>query len=174
MARLVESLKGADAQGIPRIEQLVEEFPDDPRLHFLLGSVLAGQRRYEEAHNAMRMAIDVAPDYALARFQLGFLELTSGDPTSAEATWGPLDQLVPGHPLRLFANGLRHLARDEFGPAVDLLRQGIAANTELPEVNADMQLIINKVTESGDQPAGEATSSTHMLLQQYAARTTRH
>ncbi len=124
----------------------------------------------------MAEAVAIAPAYAIARFQLGFLELTSGDAAAAVSTWGPLGQLPQGDPLRLFSQGLQHLARDEFETAIELLERGVAANTEIPALNGDMRLIIDKTNETRVQgpAAEEPMSSAHMLLQQNAAKATKH
>ena len=176
LSSAIEAARDDDRRGLKEIELLLETFPHDARLHFLRGSLLASQQHYGEARKAMQEAIDIAPDFAVARFQLGFLELTSGDAAAAENTWAPLDQLAPDNPLRLFCIGLRHLIRDEFGATVETLTEGMALNTENPALNGDMQLIIDKAREliraqgEGEEP----TSSAHLLLQQYSAKNTRH
>jgi hypothetical protein len=51
----------------------------------------------------MRRAIEIDPDYALARFQPGFLLLTCGQPQAALEIWKPLQALPDQHHLRLFS-----------------------------------------------------------------------
>ena len=163
-------------RGLAQIESLVLDYPYDARLHFLRGSLLAGLQRYGEAHEAMSRAVKIAPQYAVARFQLGFLELTSGDPAAAEVTWSPLQDLSPDDALRIFVLGLNHLIRDEFGQAIDVLTEGIAKNVENPTISNDMQLIIEKAGEAlgAQQSTDEPISSAHLLLQQYASKMTKH
>src|ERR1700712_2563339 len=84
---LVAQLRHDDDGGLAKLGELLVSWPLDPRLHFLQGSVLAGLQRYDEGRRAMARAVDIAPDYALARFQLGFLELTSGRALDAVAVW---------------------------------------------------------------------------------------
>jgi Flp pilus assembly protein TadD len=176
LAEAIETTRRDDAEGLRRVEVLARDYPRDARLHFLLGSLLAGLGRYGEAHAAMRAAVEIAPGYAIARFQLGFLELTSGDAAAAEATWRPLLELPPTDPLRLFAGGLGHLARDEFAAATDLLAQGMARNTDNPAMNADMQLLIDRMRETQADQArrDEPISVAHLLLRQYVDKSTRH
>lgn len=78
ITELVAALSSGDGEDLVHIDRLLARYPDDPRLHFMRGSVLAGLGRAIEAHEAMARAIDIAPGYALARYQLGFFELTSG------------------------------------------------------------------------------------------------
>jgi hypothetical protein len=162
-------------RGLQRLDVLLEDYPLDPRLHFLRGSVLAGLQRYGEGHVSMKRAVEIAPGFAVARFQLGFLEFTSGDAGAAEETWGPLEALGGEDPLVLFSRGLQHLARDEFRSAIDLLRQGMGRNTENPLISSDMQLIIDRIeTLLAEQTAqDEPVSSTHLLLKQFA-KSTKH
>lgn len=156
-------------------ERLIDAYPEDARLHFLRGSLLAGSGRPIEAHASLSRAVALAPDFVLARFQLGFFELTSGEAQRALATWEPLDSLPAGHYLAHFVTGLRHLIRDQFVEAVAALRAGIAVNEENPPLNRDMQLIIDECTpliaKQAGEPAEEA-SATSFLLDQFGRGTT--
>ena len=114
---------------------------------------------------------------AIARFQLGFFLLTSGDPGEALSVWGPLALLPDGNYLRLFVGGLTHLIKDEFADAVQLLREGIAANDENPALNGDMALIVDQVGKLGKGAPGDGddeVSATSILLGQFAPSGTRH
>jgi tetratricopeptide (TPR) repeat protein len=165
---------GSDARrGIRDLETMLKDYPGDARLHFLKGSLLAGEQDYSAARLSMRHAVDLAPDYHVARFQLGFLLLTSGEPHAAQEAWGPLHSLPSDHYLRMFVNGLCHLIRDEFADAIKLLKKGIVLNNENPPMNRDMQLIIEQVTRQMDQAGGGAEgslSSVDFLLQQSALK----
>lgn len=166
-----------DAAALARIAELLAVHGSDARLHFLRGSLLAGQRDYAEARTAISRAVEIAPDYAIARFQLGLLELSSGDAAAADATLEPLAGQASGDALVLFARGLRHLARDNFDEAEALLRQGIACNREHPLVSGDMEMILAGIAESRAQaapPPDESLSAAHMLLQQDAAKSNKH
>jgi len=99
------------------------------------------------------------PIFAIARFQLGFFQLTSGEATDALSTWGPLALLPEGHYLRTFRCGLTYLIRDEFGPAIEQLRLGIAANEENLPLNRDMQLIIDRISDLATGKPGDETMS---------------
>ena len=124
----------------------------------------------------MRHAVDLAPDYAIARFQLGFLLLTSGEPHAAQEAWGPLYALSTDNYLRLFVLGLCHLIRDEFADAIRVLQDGIALNRNNPAMNRDMKLIIDEVRAKINEQGGGETpvSSVDFLLQQAALKSTKH
>jgi tetratricopeptide (TPR) repeat protein len=147
------------------------EYPRDPRLPFLRGSILAGQGRTDEALEAMRSAVRLDPEFRIARFQLGFLELTMGRPADAQATWAPLRASLSDDPLSLFVEGLMCLIRDDFAETVRLLRRGIALNTENLPLNGDMGLIVDAlIRETSVTAEDEPISRRHLLLQQYARR----
>ena len=136
---------GADSQrGVDAIDRALAEFPGDARLYFLKGSLQIGLKRFIEAHEALSQAIAIAPAFDLARFQLGFFELTSGEPANALATWEPLRALPQGHWMLSFVTGLEHLIADRFEPCIAALREGIATNLENLPLNHDMELIIGQ------------------------------
>lgn len=168
---LVQAL--AAGAGVEAIDVALTECAADPRLHFLRGSVLAGERRYPEARIAIGHAVSLAPDFAIARFQLGFLEFTSGEPDLARVTWAPLQDLPEGDALRLFANGLLRLTADDVDGAVADLGQGIEANVENPALNRDMQRLIDELTRpTAPTTDDEPLSETQQLLRQLGG--TRH
>lgn len=176
----IESVMAALAEGsedaFEQLEQLISRHPGDARLHFLRGSLLIGAGRSIEAHAALSEAVKIAPDYALARFQLGFFELTSGEPARARQTWAPLDaQFAPDHYLVRFANGLRHLIEDRFEAVIEELDAGILANDENPPLNGDMRLIVEACRKQLEPSAAtDEASATSLLLDQFAARDTMH
>jgi Flp pilus assembly protein TadD len=176
LAQLVELAGRDEAGAIARIATLLEPHRSDPRLHFLEGSLLASQARYDEGRAAIARAVEIAPGFAIARFQLGLLELSSGDAEAADNTLRPLAEAESGDALVLFARGLRHLLRDEFAVAESLLRQGIAINRDHPPVNADMELILARIAEVAPAPAArdEDVSAAQMLLREHAAKSTTH
>jgi tetratricopeptide (TPR) repeat protein len=171
LQELMEALQADSGDELERADRLIAEYPDDPRLHFLRGSILASIGRPIEAMPALRRAVELAPDFAIARFQLGFFQLTSGEAANALSTWGPLALLPESNYLRMFVAGLTHLIRDEFEEAIAQLRAGIAANEENPPLNRDMQLIVEQTSTllAGSRSAAEekgAASATSFLLDQ--------
>lgn len=179
MAGLIETMQNPGGDDLKEISQLLARFPTDPRLHFMHGSVLAGMKKPLEAHAALARAVELAPDFAIARYQLGFFELTSGEVDKALATWGPLLRLPADAYLRKFVEGLTFLIRDEFEQAFALLREGIALNRENEPLNGDIRLLVSECEKSmqtgqaADQDAG-SQSATSLLLGQFASRPSRH
>lgn len=154
------------ADGTQEVDQLLARHPEDPRLHFMKGSLLAGEGHAIEAHSAMSRSLQLAPEYSLARYQLGFFELTSGEPGRALSTWGPLLAESEDNYLRKFVEGMTHLIRDEFPAAISLFEQGMRLNEENEPMNHDIQLLIAEcrklqaraLTTREDQDEHSATS----------------
>ncbi len=166
---VLASAETDSVRGIEEIDASLGEYPNDPRLHFLKGSLLIGLRRFVEAHAAMSQALKIAPGFEIARFQLGFFELTSGEADAALATWAQLKALPAGHWMLHFVEGLEHLIADRFEECIAALRAGLIDNTENLPLNNDMQLIIGKCEDllatAAPQPSEfDAVSATSLLL----------
>jgi tetratricopeptide (TPR) repeat protein len=180
MQDVVALLDRDESTGLVRLRGLLAEWPHDPRLHFLNGSLKASNGDFAGAALAMRRSLDIAPDYDLARFQLGFLHLTSGEPVAAQESWGPLFGLPQSSYLRTFVDGLCHMIRDEFPEAIAALEKGVALNTEIPAMNRDMELLLaelrgRRAGSDGDGERDEAPlSATQMLLRQASLKATKH
>lgn len=173
MAHLLQAMQSDASDELVLAERMIDAYPEDARLHFLRGSLLAGSGRPIEAHASLSRAVALAPEFALARFQLGFFELTSGEAARALATWEPLDTLPADHYLFHFVVGLRHLIADRFADAITALKAGIAVNEENLPLNRDMQLIIAECAGlvGGTAPPSEEASATSVLLGQFGGGT---
>jgi tetratricopeptide (TPR) repeat protein len=152
---------------IAMVNELLQSYPSDPRLHFLRGSVLVGAGQHIDAHAAYSKALEIAPDFAIARFQLGFFELTSGE--RAMATLAPLDGLPDENYLKVFSRGLFHLVRDEFEQAINCFRSGMRLNEDNLPLNNDMQLLIDECTPLAEavQTGNTSVSETSLILNQF-------
>ena len=175
---LVATLQTENDNDIAPIDSLLGKYPDDPRLHFMRGSVLAGKSRPIEAHDAMKRAVDIAPGFAIARYQLGFFEMTSGEAERALSTWGPLLAERDDNYLRVFVEGMPHLIRDEFAPAIEKFEQGISLNQENEPLNGDIRLLMGEIRKLAEKraehPAGgdEDLSATSLILGQFGGNKT--
>lgn len=152
---------------------------------FLLGSQYASLNLFSPAAHWMQKAIDLNPDYALARFQLGLLLLTQGMATEAELTWAPLERLGSSDYLGAFRIGLLHLIKDEFREASHWLLEGVRLNGVNESLNNDMRMLAGEVLklqqsksnqDTPPLPPAETTDGTdlpdHLFLNAY--RNTSH
>lgn len=180
MEGLLSIMEGDDLQSVGHIDQLLNKYPNDYRLHFMRGSLLIELKRPIEAHEALSKAVDIEPQFLIARYQLGFFELTSGAVSSALSTWGPLLSLPADNYLRKFVEGLTHLIRDEFDEAINVMRQGINLNQENEPLNNDISLLIKECEKythghSNDTlESNENQSATSLILSQFNINDTKH
>lgn len=166
MQEILTVAAGDTQAGIAAIDAVLHDYPGDARLHFLKGSMLIGEKRFIAAHAALRAAVELDANLHIARFQLGFFELTSGEADAAMASWEPLkEMLAADHYLRTFVSGLEYLIFDRFSECIDSLQTGMERNDENLPLNGDMQLIIDRCRELlGDQPsASETHGSDHAV-----------
>lgn len=168
----IAELAQQDQRGaLDMVERLLSDYADDAAVQFLHGSLLAAEKLYDAAEAAMSRAVRLAPDYAIARFQLGLLQLSNGAPAVAAATWAPLSRLPSEEPLRLFSEGLNEMARDRFDDAVVLLRRGISLNTSNAPLNRDMEMILAEIAHAtASASTDEQLSPAQQLLQQSSTR----
>jgi tetratricopeptide (TPR) repeat protein len=172
---LIGELRESDTPtAVQSLNDAAKTHPDDPRPLLLMAAFFAQNGNIDQAEAAYISALRRAPDFWIARFQLGLLQFTSARPAAAMATWGPLDDLVQNHPLRLFKTAFEHIARDEFQQARLLLREGITRNTENVPLNRDMELTFSKLTDTPVPPHSEqraanaeVTTDAHFLLASY-------
>lgn len=179
---LVALLQSDDRNDLKSIDDLLAKHPDDPRLHFMRGSVLAGKAQPLEAHGAMQRAVEIAPGFAIARYQLGFFELTSGEADRALSTWGPLLAEADDNYLRVFVEGMTHLIRDEFEPAIEKFEHGMRLNQENEPLNNDIKLLMMEIGKLADKRAqsgdgdddgnGSDLSATSLILGQFGGNRT--
>jgi tetratricopeptide (TPR) repeat protein len=146
--------------------------------HYLLGAEYAHLRLYDRAVAGFESAIAIDPSLAIARFQLGLLLMTCGEADRALDVMAPLEQVMAKDGLALFAQGLRHLAHDEFAQAAASLTEGMQLNQDNPALNADMQKIVDQIAAL--PPAADpqtltddaATHSPHISLSAYTGLST--
>jgi len=170
---LVEAMGSDERQATADLELLLARHPGDPRLHFLKGSLAAGRQDYEAGISDIRRAVEIAPEFWIARYQLGFLQLTNGEALAAQESWGPIHGLPESHYLRVFVTGLIHMIHDRFAEAIEAFERGVRLNEENLPVNADIRLVLEELRARPiDNDA--TSSSVDLLLRQSMMKATRH
>lgn len=176
LPQLLQALQGATPeQAVELLTEAAASYPNDARPLLLLGAELMQAGKPDGAEAAYTVALQRAPEFWIARFQLGLLQFTSARPAIAMVTWAPLDGLEPTHPLRLFKQAFECLAQDDFEQARDLLRRGIAANTDNPPLNRDMEMLLEKLAQQGltgtpaqpGEPAPANAADEHVFVSAY-------
>jgi hypothetical protein len=114
--------------------------------------------------------VALAPDFAIARFQLGQLLLVKGAPGESKQLFAPLlrnsDALCP------YASALSAAADEDLGNAMRELRAGLALPQEIPALAGDMQRLYGQWQQLGTPPdpvapAGPSLAAAPMFLANY-------
>lgn len=135
---------------LSELEQAVGADPHNAELRHLLAAEYVEAGRYDSAKAEFLHAIALNPGAHVARFQLGLLLLTLGDPSGAIRLWQPLEALGEEAPLWHFKHGLEALIRRELPLCRQMLTEGIARNVANSPLNRDMRLILARIAgESG-------------------------
>lgn len=146
IAALLVSLQTLDyEQSVLKLTQLADLHDSDARVLLLLAGEHAQAGKMDLAEASFLSALQRAPDYAIARFQLGLLQFTSARPAVASVTWAPLDDLPENDPLRLFKTGFEYLALNKTAEATHAIELGMRENKSNAALNADMQKILTAI-----------------------------
>lgn len=159
LARFAEAGALAPASGIPP---------------FLIASEHASAGNVEAAEAAFANAVLLAPTFALARYQLGLLQFSSGRAAVGLLTWQPLFDLPETDALGHFVRGFAELAQDHFDAAVHHYASGLACPDANPAVCGDIRKLVAELEnlrgrpEGGEAPASADAGTSHVLLAGYA------
>jgi tetratricopeptide (TPR) repeat protein len=124
---------GANADPAKQLEhyrQLVAEFPQDERAHFLLGGTYFGQQDYEKAIGEYRRSTTIAPDFAPAYNNLGYAYRTAGRYAEAEQAFKKYIELIPNdpNPYDSYAELLMKMGR--FDESIAQYRKALEVNPQ--------------------------------------------
>lgn len=137
--------EGRHEVAVSCLKQALEMTPDDARVIYLLAAEHAQLRMFDRAMQGMARALELAPELAIARLQLGLLYLSFDRIDETVAVWQALDELADNEPLKLFKQGLSALIREDYDSCERSLRSGIELNRSNPALNTDMQRILNEM-----------------------------
>ena len=110
---VLQSESGAKEQALKTFTLLTQEYPELPEPYNNMAVLLAGQRQFEPARDALEMALRVNPDYAVACENLGDI-------------YAALAAAAYGRSLALDA------AHSTAAPKLSLLHQLLAPRTQPP------------------------------------------
>lgn len=164
------------ARAIECFEQASATRPTAALPQYLLGAEFAALGEIGKAEAAFANAVRLAPEFPMARFQLGLLQFSSGRAALALLTWQPLLQLPATDPLPRFVQGFAALANDQFKAAVAYFEAGLPLSASNPALTRDILMLIERIRAiaPGDAPSpdglrerDDAVASAHVLLANY-------
>ncbi|MGH8108425.1 MAG: tetratricopeptide repeat protein [Arenimonas sp.] len=129
---------------------------------YLLAAEHAQLGMMDRAEEGFKKTVELAPDFPMARFQLGQLQLVKGDAAAASAMLAPLAQLPAGQALPAYAKGLIAAANEDVNEAIAQLQAGLACEQEIPALAQDMQRVLDNLFAlrgTGASTANETATS---------------
>ncbi|MGF7134109.1 tetratricopeptide (TPR) repeat protein [Paraburkholderia sp. EB58] len=178
MSSIMQAIGDGDEKALGVLNNTLADWPFDYRLWFLRGAIYASEGRHSEARSDFSRAIELSPEFHVATFMLGLLDLVSARTSEAAATWSTLDQLAEDDPLRVLKRGLLSLAHDQFDVALEELDRGLLLNQQYPLINSYIRSVIGQVTEHARQQQRAVLDAQphqgHLLLSGYHGNQTRH
>lgn len=150
-------------------------YPASGLPHFLAGSEYAALGQIDKAEASLANAVLLAPDFHIARYQLGLLHFSSGRAAAALVTWQPLFTLDETQALGHFVRGFAALAQDDFSGAKAHFDAGLARNTDNAALSADIQKVLQGMDDARAQNQSAMPQATperseaaaHVLLSNY-------
>ncbi|HEX8029262.1 MAG TPA: hypothetical protein VF491_12400 [Vicinamibacterales bacterium] len=141
---------------LQRFREAAQAVPGNGLPHFLAAGELAQTGRMQEAEGAYATAVLLAPDMAIARYQLGLLQFATDRLALALTTWQPLLALGEDDFMRRFAQGFFAMAAEDVPEAQAQFRAGLALNTVNPPMNRDIERVLASLDEISANLAASA------------------
>ena len=144
------------AEAIEMLKTLLERDPNHVFATYLLAAQHAQLGMMDRAEEGFGRTVQMAPEFPIARFQLGQLLLVKADAAGAKATLAPLADLPAAQALSHYAKGLIAAADEDAAGAIAQLQAGLACAQEIPALAADMQRVIANLQALGTAAAPAA------------------
>ncbi|HBK46544.1 MAG TPA: hypothetical protein DDZ67_08960 [Xanthomonadaceae bacterium] len=167
---LEASTAARDADAVALLKVLVERNPRHAHGQYLLAAQHAQLGLLDRAEQGFRVAVELAPRFPMARFQLGQLLLAKGEVEQAASELRSVGSAEPA--LAAYAEGLCALAEGIPAEAVASLRRGLAAPQAIPALAEDMRRLLENLAADAGRPAEDVDMATNpmaapMLLSNY-------
>jgi len=159
------------AEALDMLKTLLERDSKHVFATYLLAAEHAQLGMMDRAEEGFRKTVQMAPDFPIARFQLGQMCLVKGDAREAKAILAPLADLPANSALSNYAKGLIAAADEDAGEAIRHLQDGLACAQEIPALAGDMRGVIDRLLALGAAPqspsASPPPSAAPMFLSNY-------
>lgn len=126
------------------LKQLLDNTPDNTEATYLLGAEYAQIGMFDRAKVLMLKALDRQPNLRIAIFQIGLLDMATGEYDSAVSSWERVKSDKEDY-LHCFASGLIYLVQENVAESKHWMTLGIEKNKENEALNRDMQSILESI-----------------------------
>jgi tetratricopeptide (TPR) repeat protein len=164
-----------DADAVVMLKTLLERDPHHVFGTYLLAAQHAQLGMMDRAEAGFRAVVQQAPDFPVARFQLGQLLLVKG---AAEEARQVFALLTPErNALGAYARALTAAAQEDLPTALAELEAGLALPQEIPALELDMRRLHGQLQSVAAQtavpmePAPAPTASSALFLTNYGRDT---
>lgn len=130
------------ADAVTMLKTLLEREANHVFATYLLAAEHAQLGMMDRAEEGFRKTVELAPDFPMARFQLGQIYLVRNDAAAARAMLAPLALLPASQAISGYAKGLIAAANEDVVEAILQLRAGMACEQEIPALAQDMQRVL--------------------------------
>ena len=157
-----------DAHALELLTSLVERSPAHAQGQYLLAAQHAQMGVMDRAERGFRLAGELAPDFPLARLQLGQLLLVQGRAEEALVELSAVGGEDPA--VSVYAQGLCEFAKGHINQALAVLQRGLELPQAIPELASDIRRLISSLSGEvlADPMVEDAVGSAPMLLSNYA------
>lgn len=136
---------GRDAQAVVMLKTLLERDPRHAHAHHLLAAQHAQMGLHDRAEAGFRAVLEVAPDSAIVRFQLGQLLVMKGAADEARQVLTPVARQSDS--LGAYARAMMAAASDDTAATIECLRAGFDLPQEFPALTADMRRLSEQLQQ---------------------------
>jgi tetratricopeptide (TPR) repeat protein len=160
-------------EAISLLKTLLEREPNHVFGTYLLAAEHAQIGMMDRAEAGFRRTVELAPDFAMGRFQLGQLYLTQARSAEAKAVLAPLASLPVDQALAGYTKGLIAAADEDVAGAIAHIQAGLGCAQEIPALEADMRRVVaNLQALQGQGGAAQAApapgpAATPLFLSNY-------
>jgi Flp pilus assembly protein TadD len=157
------------ADAVAMLKTLLEREADHVFATYLLAAEHAQLGMMDRAEEGFRRTVELAPDFPMARFQLGQAYLVRGDGAAAREVLAPLAGLPANEALASYARGLIAAANEDVAEAIVQLQAGLACEQEIPALAQDMQRVLSNLQAIAPvaSPAAAPAAAAPMFLSNY-------
>jgi tetratricopeptide (TPR) repeat protein len=145
--------KGDVSRALSELQAVATQSPKNPVAQFNLGRAHAARGEWEQARQLYQKAIDLRPDYVLARLALAQLQLTRGDFDAALKTAQATLAIDRNNSNALLIESAALMGQKKFSESRQLLDAMLKANASSPDVLFQLgvvNLAENKYKEASD------------------------
>jgi tetratricopeptide (TPR) repeat protein len=145
--------KGDIAKALSEMQAVVTRAPDNPVAHYNLGRAHAARREWEQARQQFAKAIELRPDYIMARLALAQLQVMHLEFDAALKTAEDVLKYDRGNINARLIQSAALMGEKKFGDSREMLETMLKANAGSPDVLFQLgvvNLVENRYKEAED------------------------